>query len=571
MRLKIIRLSIFALFFVIAVELFYVQVIRGQYFFNLSVNNRIRVVPVSGQRGRIQDKNGIILADNRPSFNIAVIPQDIKESDELFSYLSGILKVEKKELLQRFFRRKVTPFAPVLVAEDIQKRVAMVLEENKFRFPGLHIPESYRRHYPFRETGAHVLGYVGKISRAKIEKLKGYGYSYQSTVGYSGIEENYDYLLMGREGGSQIEVNSRGQQVRLLSVREAENGEDIQLTIDHRLQQLAGEVLGDKRGTIIVMDLDTGGIRGMVSSPSYDPNIFIDRKLQHKIGFVFADASAPLLNRAIKGLYPPGSVFKTIVTAAGLTTGSIKPQTSFYCKGSYKLGRRRFRCAHTHGTQNLIEALLHSCNVYFYNAGLEVGPDNMHKFARLFGLGSLTHIDLPFEEKGSIPSRIKRKIKRRQGWSKGDTLNSSIGQGEILVTPLQMVRMMATVARKGQEVQPHLLQGIGGKKVVKVSTARNVRIKEEVFDIIQSGLRLAVTEETGTAHLLDSVGLGIAGKTGTAQSVPGRGPHAWFVGYTTEGKERIAFCVFLEYGGSSANACLLARQLLQRMKKEEML
>ena len=196
MRLKIIRLSILALFFIIAVDLFYVQVIRGQYFFNLSVNNRIRVVPLPGQRGRIRDTNGIILAGNRLSFNIAVIPQDIKKSDELFSYLSGILKVEKKELLQRFFRRKVTPFAPVLVAEDIRKRVAFVLEENKFRFPGLYIQESYRRHYPFQETGAHVLGHVGKISRAKIEKLKDYGYSYQSTVGYSGIEENYDYLLM---------------------------------------------------------------------------------------------------------------------------------------------------------------------------------------------------------------------------------------------------------------------------------------------------------------------------------------------------------------------------------------
>lgn len=571
MRIKIVRLVFFSLFAAVGLALVYTQMIRGEYFFDLSVNNRIRVIPLEAPRGHILDRNGTILADNRLAFHVSVIPQDIQNKEALFDFLSQILHIDKNNLLQTFWQKKVTPFAPVIVAEDVDKNVAMVLEENQYRFPGLYIQKAFIRHYPGGEAGAHVLGYVGKIDHAKIEQLKDYGYSPQNLVGYSGVEEYYDQFLKGEEGGLQIEVNNRGQQVRLLSLREAHQGTDVRLTIDERVQEIASTLLQGQRGSIIVMNLDNGAILGMVSSPSYDPNIFMDSRLKDRKGTLFTDDTAPLLNRAIKGLYPPGSVFKVVVTTAALVTGKITPATTFHCDGAYHLGQRVFRCAHVHGTQNLLEGIAHSCNVYFFNVGLLVESDMIRKFAMLFGLGQMTRVDLPFEEKGFIPSQTQRRQQSNAGWYKGDTLNLAIGQGEVLVTPLQLLKMMSIAARKGDEVQPHLINAIGEKEVVNLPSVAKVKIEGKAFDILSKGLRDAVASPSGTAHVLDMPGFEISGKTGTAQTSGGKKTHAWFVGYDVQGKERIVFCVFLEHGGSSYQACLVARDLLKQMREQNII
>jgi penicillin-binding protein 2 len=369
----------------------------------------------------------------------------------------------------------------------------------------------------------------------------------------------------------QIEVNSRGRQVRLMGIREPKSGEDIHLTIDQRIQNLATAALADRPGAVIIMNMDSGEILSLVSSPAYDPNIFLDSRLRNKTQEVFADKAAPLLNRTIKGLYPPGSVFKIVVTTAGLISGKITPNTSFLCEGGYQLGRRYFRCAHVHGLQNLLQGLAHSCNVYFYNTGRKVGPDLLSHYAHVLGLGSLTRIDLPSEEKGSVPSQVQRKMQFNRGWYEGDTLNYAIGQGDVLATPIQLLRMVTTVARFGQEVQPFVIDSIGSKKIVKFSTVRNVELPADVLRILQQGMRAAVMDEGGTARILNMPEFSIAGKTGTAQSTKGRDSHAWFVGYTTEGNPRLAFCVFLEYGGSSYNACALLRDLLKQMKEQSIL
>ncbi len=526
---------------------------------------------MEGIRGRILDCNGIVLADNRLSFNVAVIPQDIKENEKVFHYLSQVLNVKKKKLLQQYYQKKLAPFAPVVVAEDVDKRVAMILEENRFRFPGLYVQEHYRRSYNLKEIGAHILGHVGKINRIRMEKLKDYGYTPLSVVGYSGVEEYYDNYLKGQEGGQQIEVNNRGQQVRLLSIREPESGQDVQLTIDARIQQLAQESLTGRNGAIVIMDFDSGAILGMVSSPSYDPNIFVDNRLKKKISWAMTDSSSPLLNRVIQGQYPPGSIFKTIVTITGLAHKKISRHTSFNCPGYYALGRRKFRCAHVHGSQNLIQGIAHSCNVYFFNVGLLVGPDLLHKYARLLGLGQLTNVDLPAEEKGFVPSRRQRKIKNPQGWFKGDTLNYSIGQGEVLVTPLQITRLMTTIGRGGKEVQPFLIKKIGDQDIVQFSTIRIINVDPKIFDTLQEGLKEVVKDPYGTGRLLDMPDFEISGKTGTAQSIPGHEDHGWFAGYNLKGKRRISFCVFLEFGGSSYNAVVIARELLQRLRQENIL
>lgn len=564
MRLKIIRLIIVVLFIVIVLDLFSLQAIQGRYFYGLSMNNRIRVVPLDGWRGRIKDRNGRILADNRLAYDVAVTPQDIQDAETLFRFLSEVLGESRQAILQRYHQKKTAPFAPVPIAEDIPREKALVIEENKYRFPSLFIQETFKRFYPLEENSAHVLGYIGKINRAQKERFKEYGYSLQSVVGYSGIEEYYDTYLRGEEGGLQVEVNSRGQQVRLLGLRQPQKGQDLTLTIDGDIQRTALELLAGRRGTIVVMDMDNGEILALTSSPSFDPNVFAGGG-RRGVGHLFSDPSAPVLNRAIQGVFPPGSVIKTVLATAGLDTRKIGVQTSFVCNGAYYLKKARFRCTHVHGSQNLIEAIAHSCNVYFYNLGLLLGAPAIENYAHLLGLGEQTYVDLPYEEAGVIPSHQQRRYAGGQ-WRAGDTLNISIGQGETLVTPLQMVRMMAVVGRQGIMVQPHLLKAVGDMEVEKPPQPRRVPIDEKIFQTVQKGLRAAVSDFAGTAHILDLKDLHVAGKTGTAQTSGGQETHAWFVGYAKGEKRHIALGVLLEHGGSSYHACVVARDLLLSMQ-----
>jgi len=568
MRLKILKIIITCLFGCLVLGLGYIQIIRGSYYQSLGVHNCIRVVPVEPSRGRILDRNGIILADTQVSFDVMVVPQEIKDKDALFSFLSEVLQAKTKTLLNLYQRRKLASFAPVTLAENISRDQAIILEENKFRFSGLLVEVRSKRTYPFREAGAHVLGYVGRVSPERMEKFKSYGYTIEGMTGYSGLEEYYDNFLRGGEGGVQIEVNNRGQQVRLLGMKVAAPGQDIGTTLDARIQQLSQSFLAGERGVIAVMDLDTGEILGLVSSPSFDPNDFLDNAASQRRASYFTDPHAALLNRAIQGQYPPGSVFKIPIAIAALNTKKLNEHTSFICNGFYTLGNRVFRCSHAHGVQDFIQAIAHSCNVYFFHTGLILGPKTMEEYAHLVGLGRLTNIDLPYEEKGSVP-RPDALAKRR--WSKGDTLNFSIGQGDLLVTPIQLLRMMAVVARDGKDLLPSVIKSIGSNPVRREALMHDINISKVYFEKIKRGMRGAVADEAGTASLLLMNDMIVLGKTGTAQTSGGKSNHAWFVGFCPQTKTRIAFCVFLENGGSSYNACRIASELLREMKKQEIL
>ena len=571
MRIKIIRVAIIGLFLVIVLDLFYIQVVRGRYYYFLSTNNRIRIVPLEGWRGKIYDRNGVTLADSRIAYNVMVAPKGMHEHQELFRYLSKVLGVDPRTIERRYTRNKDAPFAPVVVAEDIERDKAIILEESKYHFPYLIIQEGYRRTYPQGASSAHVLGYVGKVNQARMSQSKEYGYSPQSIVGYSGVEEFYDSYLKGVEGGLQIEVNSRGQQVRLLSLKEPTKGQDITLTIDSEIQQIARALLTETKGVIIVMDRDNGEILGMTSTPGYDPNVFVSSGREKELSRLFTDPAAPLLNRAIKGLFPPGSVFKVPIAIGAMDSQKINAHTTFICKGHYTLGGRDFGCTHVHGPQDLVQSLIHSCNVYYYHLGTMLGVDVMNKYLQQFGFGQLTYIDLPYEEEGTLVGRRQRYQRTKQQWYAGDTLNFAIGQGDTLVTPLQLVRMMATVANSGVEVHPHVIRAIGGTPVEHYHFRRAVNIDPLAFEDVQKGLRAAVTNFDGTAQGLNMEGLYVAGKTGTAQSSGEQEHHAWFVGYVKNAKKNIVFCVLLEHGGSSQNAVIAAKDLLMGMKEKEIL
>jgi penicillin-binding protein 2 len=563
MRIKIIRVIITGFFVLIVANLFYVQVIRGGYFFRLSTNNRVRMIPLEAARGRILDRNGEVLADNRVAYNVEVLPyQAGKNFGDLFAAISPILGVDPNALQKTYLNRKTNPFTPIVIAQDIPRSKAMMLEELRFRFPNLVIEETYRRYYPLGLAAAHVVGYVGKPSLQEIENYKEYGYSNDAFIGKSGIEQYYDEMLRGKQGGLQIEVNSRGYQVRLLSFLNPIKGEDVTLTIDHVIQETATQLLSEKKGAVVVMDMDSGEILGLASSPSFDPNIFVDSNRSKEIRAVFNNPESPLLNRVVNAAFPPGSVFKVPVAMAGLVNKKITPTTSFECHGSLALGAARFNCSHTHGLQDLFEAIAHSCNVYFFHVGKMLGEETIARYAKLLGLGKRTKIDLPYEKEGNIPSRMQRLLKTGQRWYAGDTLNFSIGQGDVLTTPIQLVRMMAVVARDGKKVRPHVLKAYKNENVIFAFQEQELVLDKNIFEVIQKGLRDTVTDPSGTAHEIDIQGMNVAGKTGTAQSTQGKEHHAWFAGYVKSDKRNISFCVFLEHGGSSVNAVGIARDLL---------
>ncbi len=565
MRLDQIRLVVFVLLGLIVAALFYMQIIRGSSYHAQSVNNRIRVVSVEGPRGKIFDRNGILLADNHKVFHLGVVAQDVLDKDELFAYLGQRLNKEPRALKRQFDLKRRTPFTPVILAQDIPKELLIRLEEDKLLYPGLVLEEGFERYYPFGQSGAHVLGYVGKINPDEIDDLQEQGYSLLSIIGKSGVEKMYDNVLRGVPGGRQIEINARGQEVRLLGIKEPERGKDIALSIDARVQGVAQDLLGERRGAIVVMDLTNGDVLSMVSSPGFDPSVFSDRSRGKELSGYFNDPASPLMNRAVLGQYPPGSVFKVPVALAAIELNKVEPETSFDCPGYYMLGQAKFGCAHVHHRENLRQAIAHSCNVYFYHVGKMLGAPTIGAYAKAFGLGRATGIDLPYEARGKLVSAGS--AQRR--WYTGNTLNLSIGQGDMLATPLQMAVMMAAVANDGVMLKPRLAKVLDGKRVPEIDFLKRpiIRLRDSSWRIVQKGLREVVTDPEGTANILNDLpGIKVWGKTGTAQAGGSRPNHAWFAGYARSPKNNIAFCVFLEYGGSSANSVALTKELLAHMQ-----
>lgn len=566
-RIKIISWAAVFIFLFLWLGLFNHQIIRGRKFRELSNKNCIRLLPQPGSRGRILDCEGRVIVDSFLSYDVMILPQAEKSIDKALMGVSAVLGISPKDLKARFKTGFVAPFMPVVIADNVDVKNAIALEELKQDLSGLVIQPKPLRNYPYAKLASHTIGYLNEIDRWRLTKLADYGYKTKDIVGFGGVEEKYDYYLRQEEGASSIEVDHQGRLIRTLGFRSAQNGKDIQLTLDLRLQQLAEESLKERKGSIIIMDPRNGQIKALASSPNFNPSAFV-KKAGSSLAGLFNSPSASLMNRAISGVYPPASIFKLIVASAALETGKINLAKTFVCTGSTRIGRREFSCWNTHGQQNLRGGIVHSCDVFFYRTGLLAGAQTIYDYALKFGLSKPTAVDLPYESRGFIPSPLWRRAYKFSNWYDGDTANLSIGQGETLVTPLQLARMMAVFANKGYLVTPYILKGVAGRDLSDAQTKINpVGLKQSTINYIRGALQGVVSEPHGTAGILSTLPVSVAGKTGTAQVSRGLS-HGWFLGFFPFDKPRFVICVFLEHGGSGYAASVLTKQIIETMNKE---
>ena len=554
------------MFLLLGFGLINLEVIQGRINRDLSKKNCIRLISQPGSRGKILDREGCVIVDNKISYNLMIIPQELNGLDKALTSLSGILGVSVTDLKKKYKNSYIAPAVPVTIAENIGTKKAIAIEQLKQDIPAVTIQLEPKRSYPYGKLACHLIGYLSEIDRWRLTKLEDYGYKTKDIVGFGGVEEKFDYYLRQEEGGLSVEVDHKGKLVRVLGFESPHNGKDIQLTLNLKIQKIVEDNLEDKRGSVVIMDPGTGEIIAMASSPGFNPSDFVE-KSSSVAGF-FSDSSASLVNRAISGAYPAGSIFKVIVATGGLEAKKINMSTSFFCQGSIQIGRGEFDCWSTHHDQNLLAAIAHSCNVFFYKTGLLLGAQAIHDYACKFGLSRITGFDLPYEVSGFIPSPLWRKINKFKSWYDGDTANLSIGQGDVLVTPIQMVRMMAVFANKGYLVTPYITKAVDGKDISAYQRrASRVPIKPNAINYVCQGLRGVVLEPKGTGNVLSSLSVSIAGKTGTAQAPPGQ-PHAWFVGFFPFEEPKYVICTFLEHGGPGYVSCVLTKRIIEAMINE---
>jgi penicillin-binding protein 2 len=569
MRTVIFRAIAIAVYILLGLSLLNLQVLHGGKYRELSNKNCIRLITQSGSRGKILDVNGTVIAGNHVSYDVIILPQELHEVEKPLALLSGLMNTDLAELRKRFRKNYVSPSIPVVLAEDIGLKNASAIEEKRFDLDSVIVQGDSKRYYPFGSLACHVLGYISEIDRWRLTSLEDYGYKTRDLVGFGGVEERYDYYLRQEDGGLSVEVDHQGRFIRTLGYKPGEQGRDLRLTLDWRIQKIAEDAFEDK-GCVIIMDVSTGAVAALASKPSFSPSVFVE-KSNRNIAEIFSSSKAPLMNRAINGSFPPGSVFKLLVACAGLETGKIDSATEFDCPGWLMVGKRQFKCWDTHGRQDLVNAIAHSCDVFFYHTGLNTGPQAIHDFAVKLGFTKPTGIELPYEASGFVPNPIWRRLSQFKPWFDGDTANLAIGQGELLVSPMQICRMVAVFANGGKLVTPFLVTAIDNTDV----SAQHIRItdlhlKNRTLQEIGKGMRKAV--ESGTCNALASLPVTAAGKTGTAQ-VSGReaDTHAWFCGFFPYEKPKYVICVFLEKGGHGTSSVLVAKRIIEQMVQQGLL
>ena len=562
-------------FTVLAGCFFYLQVYQWDKYLGRSEQNRIRQITLTAPRGLIRDRHGEILVDNWPSYSVFVIPYEMEHNDNAYELLSQVLNTEPEALRRLVHEKQYGPFLPVRVKKDAGYSVIVELEERKLEFAGVLVESEPRRVYPSGVTASQEFGFIGEITKAELAAYADSDFRPGDGIGKKGLEKQYEFELRGRRGISYVEVDALGRELRTLKgqgERHPKAGKDIFLTIDAQLQRVAEELFRDKRGGTVLIDCRNGGILTIVSKPDYDPHLFSSTIPSSVWRTLVNDPARPLYDRMVQSLYPPGSTFKLVLAAAALETGACTPQSKNTCVGFVRLGWRKFDCwkRNGHGSLDLISAIEQSCNSYFYRLGLKVDIDTWADFARRFGFGQPTGIDLPNETRGVVPDRDYLDKRYGKGkWTKGMNLNLAIGQGDLLVTPLQMAQLAMIIANQGYYYQPHLVQKIMHPQekhasIIRGALKRVEGVSSNTYAVLKKGMYEVVNGENGTGGACRMSGIAVAGKTGTAQNPHGE-DHAWFIGFAPFQQPEVAVCVFVENGGTGGRvAAPLARNILEK-------
>ncbi|RAK09362.1 penicillin-binding protein 2 [Halanaerobium saccharolyticum] len=601
-RHKILRIVILLIFIILLSRAAYLQVIEGDYYYELSEGNRISVRPINAPRGRIYDRRGEIIVSNRLTYNLYLMQNEIPPettTEEILTELSNLSNLSESRLLSNYHTAEVdTAVDPILLARHLSKEDMVIIAENRDLLPGLVVKESSLRDYIYPDQLVHTTGYIGEINEEELISFNEEGYNYRGGdfVGKSGLEKEYEFYLNGKRGAEQVEVNSRGEKIKTIGIKNPEAGNDLILNIDFSMQSAVEKLLQENYQELrnlaaededrsvptgisaVVMDIDSGAIISSTSLPDYNLNLFARGISNSDYQELINDPLRPMIDRNTMTAVPPGSIFKLVTGAAAMEELGVRANTSFYdSNGTFYIPNwsRPFRNWNPVGEGELdfVKAIARSNNIVFYELGYELYKDyngeKLAGYARKFGLGSRTGIDLPSEKEGLVPDDSWKRSQLNQGWYPGDSVNLSIGQGSLLTTPVQIVSLISAVAAEGVAYKPQIVKEIKnseGEIVKSFEPEINIDLRDEigarVFEALKQGMYDVVNKSYGTAsrHFNDFP-LAAAGKTGTAQT--GGANHAWFGGFAPYDNPQIAVVVFIENGGSSAYSVPIAREIME--------
>ena len=560
-----------------------IQILDFKKYWALSEANRIRENVISAPRGLITDRNDVILADNAASFKASIIRENCQNYVRSLKEVSRLLEIEPSDLERRIAKYESFPlFKPIVVKDNLELREVSRIESRRLEFPELVVETDPKRFYPFGSLAAHVIGYMQELSPEEMKSDLYKGRNLGDMVGQTGVEKEYESFLVGVNGKSTKVVDSLGRTREEVGKVEPTPGQNIRLTLDFDLQEKATQMLEGREGAIIVLDPRNGEVLALASYPTYDPNKFISRFTPEEWMDLINRSDHPLENRAIRGLYAPGSVFKLTIALGALRAGVITEQTTFFCGGTARFYGRLFSCwlVGGHGVLNLTEALRRSCNIYFYNAGRRMGVDRIAESAKILGFGKETGIDLPGEKEGLVPTEEWSRSVRKTHWYAGETISVSVGQGPLVVTPIQVAAHTALLANRGKKIAPRLLKSPPSAKNQDEMFSlpdTSGEIKAEFFEKVIKGMWKCVNEG-GTGHAAMVDGFDVCGKTGSTQVISKERAeklgkeiktHSWFTGFAPRDHPRVVVTVLVEYGGlGGATAAPLAKELFDIYKKK---
>lgn len=576
------RLLVFTVI-ILVMRLFDLQILKGEEMRRLSEQNRVRIKKILAPRGIMFDRTGKKLADTRPSFNLYIVPEDIRDFTQTVDGLVRLLELDREDVIARLKDARDFPSSfPVKIESDMTMDQVAKIEANKFYLPGVVIQIEPKRNYPYGTLMSHALGYVSEISNEEMKQPEYKKYAPGDPIGKFGLERMYEKYLRGTDGEKRVEVDASGREVRVLDIKEPISGHALYLNIDLEVQQAVENGLEGRKGGVVVSDPRTGGILAISSHPAFDPNQLTSGSREYW-KTIATDKNHPLQNRATQGRFPPGSTFKMVLAMKGLEKGVINESTAFVCPGGFAYGGRVFRCwqKRGHGAVSVHRAIVESCDVFFYNLGLRLGVDNIHEMSERIGLTKPTGIDLPGEKSGLVPSTAWKKKTFGEKWYEGETVSVSIGQGAVWLTPIGLMQLAAFVGNEGVTFKPQIVNRIVSPqgKVVKTFEpvmAANDKINKQAVQIVKEGMKGVINEPNGTAHTAAYLPyVALAGKTGTAQTVGmekgiGKGDHAWFIAFGPADTPSVSMGILVEHGGHGGSAAApIAKAVAQVLFKEK--